>query len=107
MAPWREALAAYTDVDVALDPQRRRPPRALAHGVPVVALRGRPIGRQSASLLRAARTSGMDHRLDLVCRSPPLRALRDLDRIRRALHAACRLALATSSAAFARRAFRR
>ncbi|CAG1006288.1 protein O-GlcNAc transferase [Burkholderiales bacterium] len=57
--PWREALAAYSDIDVALDPFPFNGGvttcDALAHGVPVVALAGeRPIARQGASLLAAA-----------------------------------------------------
>jgi len=57
--PLTEALAAYATIDVALDPFPFNGGvttcDALAHGVPVVALRGdRPIARQSASLLAAA-----------------------------------------------------
>ncbi|MBK6804695.1 MAG: tetratricopeptide repeat protein [Betaproteobacteria bacterium] len=93
--PWREALAAYADVDVALDPFPYNGGAttcdALAHGVPVVALDGtRPIGRQSASLLRAAghqewiagSIAGYVQIAVALARSE------NLDRIRRALHAA-------------------
>ncbi len=57
--PWNEALAAYADVDIALDPFPYNGGLttcdALAHGVPVVALAGdRMIARQSAALLCAA-----------------------------------------------------
>jgi predicted O-linked N-acetylglucosamine transferase (SPINDLY family) len=93
--PWREALAAYADVDVALDPFPYNGGAttcdALAHGVPVVALEGtRPIGRQSASLLRAA---GHQEWIagsiaEYVQIAVALARSENLDRIRRALHAA-------------------
>ena len=58
--PLAEALASYSAIDVALDPFPFNGGvttcDALAHGVPVVALSGeRPIARQGASLLAAAR----------------------------------------------------
>lgn len=57
--PWNDALAAYAQIDIALDPFPYNGGvttcDALFHGVPVVALAGdRMIARQSASLLAAA-----------------------------------------------------
>ena len=57
--PLAEAMAAYRDIDVALDPFPYNGGvttcDALAMGIPVIALEGdRMIARQSASLLRAA-----------------------------------------------------
>ena len=93
--PWREALAAYADVDVALDPFPYNGGAttcdALAHGVPVVALAGaRPIGRQSASLLAAAGHPGWAVRTvdEYVALAARLAAPDGLDERRRALRVA-------------------
>jgi len=92
--PWRDALASYADVDVALDPFPYNGGAttcdALAHGVPVVALVGeRPIGRQSASLVRAAGHPEWVARSanEYVRLAATLATSGDLDRIRRELHA--------------------
>lgn len=92
--PWREALAAYADVDIALDPFPYNGGAttcdALAHGVPVVALAGeRPIARQSASLLRAAgHPEWIARSTDAYVRlAVELARSGSLDRTRRELHA--------------------